>query len=207
MKISTTRGLNQFLTTFQFNEQLTFDTGKFYEFEFNYLLSPDVCELEDLEMVVFLYDLEAFEEILFRFNSSDEYLFFDQWNNITSCFKVLGRNYQLQINASSTCGISNKAFIAVDNIILREKVGDNLNENCLDIEITERTRTTTVFTTLETDETTIEETTLVTEQTTQDTTQDTSESFSTSSPKDPGIFFFTFYHFFYHFNLYTSNAS
>lgn len=189
MKISTTRGLNQFVTTFQFNEQLTFDTGKFYEFEFNYLLSPDVCELEDIEMVVFLYDLEAFEEILFRFNSSDEYLLFDQWNNFASCFKVLGRNYQLQINASSTCELNNnKAFIAFDNIILREKVGDNLNEFCLDIEVTERTTTTTVFTTLETDETTIEETTLATEQTTQDTSQDTSESFSTSSPKDPGIF-------------------
>lgn len=195
MKISSSRSLSQFVTTFQFNEQLTFDTGKFYEFEFNYLLSPDVCELEDLEMVVFLYDLEAFEEILFRFNSSDEYLLFDQWNNIASCFKVLGRNYQLQINASSTCTINgNKAFIAVDNIILREKVGDNLNENCLDIEITERTRTTTVFTTLETDETTIEETTIVTDQTSQDTTQDTSESFSTSSPKG---FFYIFYIFIY----------
>lgn len=90
MKISTARGLSQFITTFQFDQQLTFDSEKFYEFEFSFLLNVDVCENEDFEMTVFLFDLEAFEEILYRFTSSDLSLKSDSWNKVTSCFKSFG---------------------------------------------------------------------------------------------------------------------
>lgn len=149
MKISTARGLSQFITTFQFDQQLTFDSEKFYEFEFSFLLNVDVCENEDFEMTVFLYDLEAFEEILYRFNSSDMSIRSDSWNKVTSCFQVLGRNYQLQINASSVCTINqNKAFFAIDNIILREMLDVNQMSDCLDIRITERPLKTTGLTSL-----------------------------------------------------------
>ena len=126
MKISTSRSLSQFVITFQFNQQLTFDSEKFYEFEFSFLYNVDVCENEDFEMVVFLFDLEAFDEILYRFTSSDMSLKSDSWNKVTSCFKSFGRNYQLQINASSSCTINqNKAFFAIDNIIIREMLEAN----------------------------------------------------------------------------------
>ena len=149
MKISTARSLSQFVITFQFNQQLTFDSEKFYEFEFSFLLNVDVCENEDFEMAVFLFDLEAFEEILYRFNSSDMSLKSDSWNKVTSCFQVFGRNYQLQINASSVCSIvQNKAFFAIDNIILREMSDTNQMSDCLDIRITERPPKTTGLTSL-----------------------------------------------------------
>ena len=134
MKISPTRGLSQFIITFQFIQQLTFDSEKFYELEFSFLLNVDVCENEDFEMTVFLYDLQAFEEILYLFNSNDMSLKSDSWNKVTSCFKSFGRNYQLQINASSSCTINqNKAFFAMDNIIIREMLDANKMSGCYHI--------------------------------------------------------------------------
>ena len=186
MKISGTSRASEYAITFQFNQNLLFDSEKYYEFEFSFLFNNAECEREDLEMVVFLRDLQYFTEILYHLNTSDESIFNDKWNNITStCFKVLGRNYQLQINASSACTIrGNKQFIAIDNIILREKSGDNLDEICLDIQITELPETTTAITTLVTDPSTNEDTTLITDETTFDTT----ETLSMTSAKDPGIF-------------------
>ena len=138
MKISGSSRASEYAITFQFNQNLPFENDKYYEFEFSFLFNNAECEKEDLEMVVFLRDLAYFKETLYRMNTSDESILHDKWNKARSCFKVLGRNYRLQTYTNSSCNIrGNKEFIAIDNIILREISGDNLDEICKDIRVTE----------------------------------------------------------------------
>jgi hypothetical protein len=85
---------------------------------------------------------------------------------------VLGRNYQLSIDATSTCAdANNKAFVAVDQIVIKEKIGDNLEEICKDIRITE-------FPTEFTTEVTTELSTMVTDESTSESTTDSSMMFN-----------------------------
>ena len=125
------RNLNEFVVTFQFNKELIFDTKQFYDIEFNFLINNDVCDQEDLNLLVFLKDLESFEQILYT-SDDEEVLVKNKWNGFSTCFRVFKENYQLMINATSSCSITNQAFIAVDNINIREKFGENLEDICTD---------------------------------------------------------------------------
>lgn len=174
------RGLSEFVVSFQFNKELIFDTQQFYDIEFNFLINNDVCDQEDLKLLVFLKDLESFEQMLYT-SDDEEILVKNKWNRFSTCFRVFRENYQLMINANSSCSINNnQAFIAVDNINIREKFGDNLEDICFD-----RTFTTqeTELTTEETELTT-QHTVLTTEETTP-TTQET-EVTTTEEPLTTG---------------------
>ena len=59
----------------------------------------------------------------------------NQWNNFSVCFEVLEREYQLAILMNSKCRFANNtAFIAVDEITIRETTGDGF---CLNIKETQ----------------------------------------------------------------------
>jgi hypothetical protein len=169
------RGLSQFVVSFQFNKELIFDTKQFYDIEFNFLINNDVCDQEDLKLLVFLKDLELFEQILYT-SDDEEVLVKNKWNGFSTCFRVFRENYQLMINANSSCSINNnQAFIAVDNINIREKFGENLEDICTDRTFTtQETELTTEETEVSTEETelTTQHTVLTTEET-KPTTQET----------------------------------
>jgi len=60
-----------------------------------------------------------------------------KWNHPKQCFKISGGSYNLYIKAGSACKIeNNQAFIAIDNISIREISDPNLDSSCSDIEIT-----------------------------------------------------------------------
>lgn len=82
---------------------------------------------------------------MFDYNSTDGEVPNNQWNNHSLCFDLFGREYQLLIVMNSKCGVKdNKAFIAVDEIKIRETTGDDLDTICQDFKITEPT---VIFTT------------------------------------------------------------
>lgn len=168
------RGLSEFVVTFQFNKELIFDTKQFYDIEFNFLINNDVCDQEDLNLVVFLKDLESFEQKLYT-SDDEEVLVKNKWNGFSTCFRVFKENYQLMINATSSCSINNnQAFIAVDNINIREKFGEHLEDICTDRTFTtQETELTTEETEVSTEETelTTQHTVLTTEETELTTTE------------------------------------
>jgi hypothetical protein len=121
--------------------------------------------VDDVQLTVYLYDLYFFEEILFVLNYTEMAVQNNRWNSYSTCFQVLGRSYQLNINASSSCETQgNQAFVAVDQLVIKEKIGENLEELCKDIRITPFPDTTEP-TTLETTEFTTEITTVITQST------------------------------------------
>ena len=109
------------------------ESGKFYEFDFRNVINTDVCEKEDIEFQVYLYDLDSFKQTLFEFNpTSTEDTLNDRWNHYTKCFQVLTESYQLFISINSTCKRTNRVFVAVDEIKVNEIMGDGLDEICDD---------------------------------------------------------------------------
>lgn len=118
-------------------------------------MNEDICESKDLSLVVYLYDLNNFEKILFDYgNISDETVVEkDRWNTFTDCFVVLGRTYFLAINAISTCTLHAKSFISVDELVMKEIEDEDLVAKCKNLEVTEFPETTII---------TNEETTIIT---------------------------------------------
>jgi len=148
MLIRTSRGLNSFFTEFQFKKELLFENDKYYEFEFNYLINYGKCSHEDVELTIYLYDIENFKEILFP-PTNDQVTFNDRWNKFTQCFQILGGSYFLFIEADSrSCEIAdNEAFFAIDNLLIQEIAGENLEKICLNFGGTEATGKTTIYNT------------------------------------------------------------
>lgn len=114
------------------------DSDKFYEFDFRYLVNLDSCSVGDIEFQVILYDINLFSELLFEFNATDDQeVVNNQWNNYTTCFEVFGREYQLSVVMISKCTKpGNKAFIAVDEIKIRESSEDRTETICRNFKIT-----------------------------------------------------------------------
>lgn len=137
--------ITQFSSELQFKEELLLENDKFYEFEFSYVINTDVCERNDLQLQVYLFDPNFFKQILFEYNATSEEVKNDRWNTEKICFQVLGRSYELFLSANSSCSKDNKAFIAIDEIIIRE-TNENDETECKDIRITEFPETTTTTT-------------------------------------------------------------
>ena len=117
---------NQFSATLQFNENLLFESEKFYEFIFRYVVNLDACNADDIEFKVNLVDNNLFNEIIFDYSTLDDKMPNNQWNKNLVCFNVIGGEYLLQIVMKSLCGSGNDGavFIAVDEIVISEKTDD-----------------------------------------------------------------------------------
>jgi hypothetical protein len=131
---------NIFSSRLQFKADLDLETGKFYELEFDYLINLDVCDVNQLNLVVYLFDAEDFQEVLFETTTNVTTTLVNmKWTKHKDCFQVLGRIYKLVINAISTCNIANHdGFVAVDHFFIRELNDENLESVCQDQRVTVR---------------------------------------------------------------------
>lgn len=131
----------KFESRFLYNKNFTLDSERFYQFEMNYLLSTDVCDMSrHVSFVVELVSAED-EEIapmeLFNIaNSTNEPVTSSKWNQYQGCFQVTGGIYELGFRVKSTCEkTGNKMFVALDEIVLSDFFSPDQRERCIDFRV------------------------------------------------------------------------
>lgn len=106
---------------------------------FSYFINYDICDPNDIQLLFYFYNDELLEQIVFQSNKFEgfEMLSNRKWNINSFCFHVNDHAYSLLIEAESSCAISsnNNAFIAVDDIFIREVNNPQRFSSCLDIQI------------------------------------------------------------------------
>lgn len=129
-----------FNVNLQFMKSLIFEDDSFYELEFKYIINNDICNENNVTLTFYLLDPEDFQEILFESNNTTDTIEKNKWNSANQCFQVYSRIYYLFIQFTSRCEFTdNKAFIAVDEVVIRKLDESSLDiSTCNDIRITER---------------------------------------------------------------------
>lgn len=136
---------NVFRSTINFKSNIELQTKVTYDFSFYLLINSHSCAVEDLRLSLFLVDDEYFFQDLFASNDTSVDLKPNKWNFYENCFTVIGRAYKFNILAENLCE-NDKVFLALDDLLLKKS---NKAENeCLNIQITEKPETTTKVTTV-----------------------------------------------------------
>lgn len=134
-----------FTSFLEFKPSLTLEADKYYEFEFKYLINVDICDENGLYLKTYFFkpdDIE--EEILFESNRTDVVNDNTKWNRYSTCVRNVDGNYSLTVWANGYCAdTANNAFIAVDDLIVRQLDIDNLPPYCIDPTTTTIDYTTT----------------------------------------------------------------
>lgn len=146
MLVKRGRSENNFNIELQFKFDIKLESDTFYVFSFDYLINYDLCDQNQVAMKILLQDDNLLREVFFDSDLNidpNEYKN-TKWNNFILCFQVIENNYTLFIQAESLCEIDkNNAFVAIDEIKIKETTEEDFEESCKDFRLTSKYEDTT----------------------------------------------------------------